>query len=146
MSEGQRPRGITPRPRSGAAAESARLRWCRNGREELLHVRGQEWQLRGANPRPRSGAAAKSTRLRPRGSSPEELPHARGQGRRPGGVQGTVAARAQEGLEELFHVKVRRGGGDKIPLIQGKEQRLRFTAAAVKTYPMSKVRETPERR
>ena len=36
MPEGRQPRGVTPRPRSGAAAESARLRRCRNGREELL--------------------------------------------------------------------------------------------------------------
>ena len=52
------PRGVTPRPRSGAAAESARLQRCRNGREvlpksevrgsgqeELHHVRGQGQQL-----------------------------------------------------------------------------------------------------
>ena len=60
MPEGQRPRGVTPRPRSGAAAESARLQRCRNGREEL----------------PKSEV---------RGGSREELPHVRGQGRRPGG-------------------------------------------------------------
>ena len=41
MPEGQRPRGATPRLRSGAAAKSARLRRCRNGREELPHIRGQ---------------------------------------------------------------------------------------------------------
>ena len=35
MPEGLRPRGVTPRPRSGAAAESARLRRRKNGREEL---------------------------------------------------------------------------------------------------------------
>ena len=35
MSEGQQPRGVTPRLRSGAAAKSARLRWRRNGRDEL---------------------------------------------------------------------------------------------------------------
>ena len=35
MPKGRQPRGVTPRPRSGAAAESARLRRCRNGREEL---------------------------------------------------------------------------------------------------------------
>ena len=53
MPEGRWPRGLTPRPRSGAAAESARLRRCRNGpeqlpiskvrgggREELPHVQG----------------------------------------------------------------------------------------------------------
>ena len=56
-----------------------------------------------------------------------------------------MAARAQEGLEELFHVKVRRGGGDKIPLIQGKEQWLHFAGAAVKRYPTSKVGETQVR-
>ena len=40
--EGRRPREVTPRLRSGAAAESARLRQCRNGREELpkSEVRG----------------------------------------------------------------------------------------------------------
>ena len=38
--------------------------------------------------------------------------------------------------------KVRRGGGEEIPLVQGKEQRLRFAGAAMKKYPTSKVRET----
>ena len=41
--------------------------------------------------------------------------------------------------------KVRRGGREEMPLIQGKEQQLHFAGAAVKTYPMSKVRETPVR-
>ena len=42
--------------------------------------------------------------------------------------------------------KVRRGGGEEIPLIQGKEQQwLRFAGAAVKRYPTSKVRETQVR-
>ena len=38
--------------------------------------------------------------------------------------------------------KVRRGGREEIPLVQGKEQRLHFAGAAMKRYPMSKVRET----
>ena len=38
--------------------------------------------------------------------------------------------------------KVRRGGGEEIPLVQGKEQRLCFAGAATKRYPTSKVRET----
>ena len=38
--------------------------------------------------------------------------------------------------------KVRRGGGEEIPLVQGKEQQLCFAGAAVKRYPTSKVRET----
>ena len=41
--------------------------------------------------------------------------------------------------------KVRRGGPEAIPHIQGQEQWLHFTGAAVKRYPMSKVRETPVR-
>ena len=42
-------------------------------------------------------------------------------------------------------MKVRKGGGEEIPLVQGKEQWLRFAGAAVKTYPTSKVRETQVR-
>ena len=41
--------------------------------------------------------------------------------------------------------KVRRGGREKIPLNQGKEQRLRFAGAAVKRCPTFKVRETQVR-
>ena len=41
--------------------------------------------------------------------------------------------------------KVRRGGCEEIPFIQGKEQRLCFAGAAMKRYPMSKVRETQVR-
>ena len=41
MPEGWRPRGVTPRPRSGAVAESTRLRQRRKGREELTCVGGQ---------------------------------------------------------------------------------------------------------
>ena len=50
MPEGRRPTGVTPRPRSGAAAESARLRQRRNGGEQLPHVRGQGAQPRGDTP------------------------------------------------------------------------------------------------
>ena len=39
-------------------------------------------------------------------------------------------------------LKVRKGYGEEIPLVQGKEQRLHFAGAAVKKYPTSKVRET----
>ena len=51
-----------------------------------------------------------------RGGCPEEQPH----------VQGAVAAWAQEGRESHSMFKVRRGGSEEIPLVQGKEQRLRF--------------------
>ena len=97
MPEGQQPRGVTPRPRSGAVAESARLQRHRNGREEL----------------PKSKV---------RGGSREELPRVQGQVQRPGGatphqrrpggptpLQGVVAAWAQEGLEALSHVEGQEG-------------------------------------
>ena len=41
--------------------------------------------------------------------------------------------------------KVRRGSGEEISLIQGKEQRLCFAGAAMKRFPMPKVRETQVR-
>ena len=97
MPERQLPRGVTPCLRSGAAAESARLQRCRNSQEELPHVRGQRLQWRGATPRPRSGAVARGSYPPPeaRDDSREEQPH----------IQGVVAARVQEGLEELFHTR-----------------------------------------
>ena len=42
-------------------------------------------------------------------------------------------------------LKVRKGDGEEIPLIQGKEQWLCFAGAAVKRYPTPKVRETQVR-
>ena len=42
-------------------------------------------------------------------------------------------------------MKVRKGSGEEIPFIQGKEQPLRFAGAAVKRYPKPKVRETQVR-
>ena len=39
-------------------------------------------------------------------------------------------------------MKVRNGGGDEIPFVQGKEQRLCFAGTAVKRYPTPKLRET----
>ena len=41
-------------------------------------------------------------------------------------------------------MKVRKGGSEEIPLIQGKEQRLCFAGAAMTRYPMPKVRETQD--
>ena len=77
--EGRWPRGVTPCPRSGAEAESTRLRRGRNGREELPRVRGQGgWPrgdtqhprpgvaTRGVTPRLRSGAATRGVTPRPR--------------------------------------------------------------------------------
>ena len=42
--------------------------------------------------------------------------------------------------------KVRRGGWEEIPLVQGKKQQLCFAGAAVKTYSTPKVREIQVRR
>ena len=41
--------------------------------------------------------------------------------------------------------KVRKGGDEGVPLIQGKEEWLCFARAAVKRYPVPKVRETQVR-
>ena len=60
-----------------------------------------------------------------RGGVREEQPH----------VQGAVAAQAQEGERSYSTFKVRTGDCEEIPLVQGKEQRLRFAGAALKRYP-----------
>ena len=52
---------------------------------------------------------------------------------------------AQKGLEEPSHVEGQEGRGKEIPLIQGKEQWLRFAGAAMNRYPTSKVKETQVR-
>ena len=87
MPERRWPRGVTPRPRTGAVAESARLRRRRNCQEKLLHVRG--W----------GGGLEELPTSEAKGSGRKEQPH----------LQGAVAARAQEGLEELFHIQRQKG-------------------------------------
>ena len=49
--------------------------------------------------RPRAAAGSSYAASKARGGSQEELPH----------LQGKVAARAQVGLEELFHVEGQKG-------------------------------------
>ena len=66
---------------------------------------------RGATPRPRSGAAAE--RSNPKSKEQRLRRH-----------------RKAERSYSMF--KVRRGGREDIPLVQGKEQRLHFAGAAVK--------------
>ena len=41
--------------------------------------------------------------------------------------------------------KIRRGGGEEIPLVQGKEWWLHFAGTAMKRFPTSKVKETQVR-
>ena len=72
---------------------------------------------RGATPRPRSEAVAERSYpvSEVRGCGWEELPHAPTPEARGGGwedqlhVQGAVAAQAQEGLEELYHIEGQEG-------------------------------------
>ena len=120
------PRGATPRPRSGT--EAGRTPCPRGGgQKELPHVQGKGQrprvpgcdgagtaersypvsEVRGGgreellHVRPTPGAAAERTYPTPeaRGRCREEQPH----------LQGVVAARAQESLEELFHVQSQKG-------------------------------------
>ena len=42
-------------------------------------------------------------------------------------------------------MKIKKGGGEEIPFVQGKEQWLHFAGAAVKRYLTLKVRETQVR-
>ena len=79
---------------------------------------------RGATPRPRSGVAAER-------SNPMSK------------ERWLCGCRRAERSYSTF--KVRRGGDEEIPLIQGEEQWLCFAGAALKRYPTSKVRETQVR-
>ena len=62
----------------------------------------------------------------------EEQPH----------LQGVAASGRRRAERSYSTFRVRRGGCEKIPLIQGKEQQLHFAGATAKRYPTSKVRET----
>ena len=109
---------------------------------------------RGATPHPRSGAVAGRSypTSEVRGGGWEELPHARGQGRWPRGATprprssgcvGTGGPRGASPCSRSGGAVVRRY--TEIPLIQGKEQWLRFAGAAMKSYPTSRVKETQVR-
>ena len=77
-------------------------------------------------------------------SSREGLPHVQGQGRRLRGA--TPCPRSAAAAERSYPMsKVRGGGHEEIPHVQGKEQWLGFAGVAVKRYPTSKVRETQVR-
>ena len=57
----------------------------------------------------------------------------------------TIALTRWTFVGKVMSLLFRRGGGEEIPLVQGKEQQLRFAGAAMNRYPTSKVRETQER-
>ena len=90
------------------------------GRDKLPHALGQGQRLRGATPRPRSGAVAE----RSNSMSKEWL-----------------LCRLSRAKRSYSTFKVRRGGGEEIPLVQGKEWWVRFAGVDVKRYPTPKVRE-----
>ena len=100
MPEGQWPRGVTPCPRSGAVAESTRLTVQEQQRRATLRPRsGGAAERRYPESEVRGGYQRSYPTSEVRGGRREELPH----------VQGAVAARAKEGLEELSHVEVQEG-------------------------------------
>ena len=87
MPKGLRPRRVTPRPWSGAAAEHAGCNGTGMAEKSYPSLKSGVASGR-SNPTPKA-----------RGSNQEDQPH----------VQGTVAALAQAGLEELSHVEGQEG-------------------------------------
>ena len=87
-----------------------------------------------------------------RGGGREEIPQSLSP--RPGVAAGSTNPTPKEpwlrgrrrAKQSCSMYKVRWGGHKEIPLVQGKEQWLRYAGAAVKRYPTSKVRETQVRR
>ena len=88
------------------------------------HPKSGRWP-RGATPRSRSGEVDK----RSNPTSKEWWLH-----------------RHRKAERRYSTFKFRKCGHEEIPLVQGKEQQLRFAGAAVKRYPTPKVRETKVRR
>ena len=89
---GEEPIGATPSPRSGAARRGV------TPRPGSGVAAGRSYPTR---PRLRPGAAAGRSNLmtEARGSGREDQPH----------IQGALAARVQEGLEELSHIEGQEG-------------------------------------
>ena len=112
----------------------------RGSQEETPCVRGQGRGPRGATLHLSSGT--------PGGANPpwrsEAAPEARGSGR-----DEQPKERWLQGVGGPFRsyptLKIRKGSGKELPLVQGKEQRMRFAGAAMKTYPTPKVTETQVR-
>ena len=100
---------------------------------------------------PRLGAAdgrSYTTPPRPktRASSQEEQPKTKARGSDKRDYPELWLCGHRRAYRSYPTLKVRKGGGEEIPLIQGKEQWLCFVGAAVKRYPTPKVRETQVRR
>ena len=82
-----------------------------------------------------------------RGGGREEQPHAPGQRWWLRGATPCRRSSGWAGVAREATPRSRPGGaaGEEIPLVQGNEHQLCFAGAAVKRYPMSKVRETQVR-
>ena len=101
----EQPRGATPRPRSGERPRRATpcLRSGAVTKGVTPHSRsgavaGRSYSL-PLSPRPRAVAKRSNPMPEARGGGREDQPH----------IQGAVAARVQEGLEELSHVEGQKG-------------------------------------
>ena len=106
-----------------------------NGREEIPCVRDQ-----GLCPRvpgcDNAGAAERSyPRQRPGVAARRSCPMSKERWLR----------RRRRAKRSYSKFKVKRGGCEEIPLVQGKEQRLHFAGTAMKRYPTPTVRETQVR-
>ena len=116
-----------------AAKRSYSASKVRGGRQkELSRVRGQ-------------GRRPKATGCDSAGAAERSYPH-----QRPGAVDWRSNPTSKErwlcghrrASRSYPTLKVRKGGSEEIPLVQGKEQRSHFAGAAVKRYPRLKVRES----
>ena len=96
MPEGWRPRGVTPRPRSGAAVESTRLRRRRNSGEELALVRGQVGRPRGDTQHQKSGVATRGVTSRLRSGAVARRSYPTPLSPRPGAVAGRTNPTSKE--------------------------------------------------
>ena len=104
----------------------------RGSDRECQAATAQEWP-RGATPRPRSGATAEKS---------YHTPEVRGGGERSNPTSNEWRLARRRRAKSCYSTfKVRRDD-----LLQGKKQWLCFAGAAMKRYPMSKVRETQVRR
>ena len=83
MPEGRRPRGVTPRPRSGAMTKSARLQGTGTAERSYPEskVRGSSWEELPHAPKPEA-----------RGGSQEDQPHAQGKSHGYAGTRGPRGA------------------------------------------------------
>ena len=83
-----------------------------------------------------------------RGGGREEIPHTPKPEARGGGREDNPTSKDlwlcghRRAYRSYSTLKVRKGSGEEIPLVQGKEQGLHFAGAAVKRHPMPKIRET----